>query len=214
MFEEITKKINDAKIIPVVKLESLDDALHSAEALLKGGIKNIEITFRTLHGSEGFSKISECISCVCKEFPQMLVAAGTVINPDLAKKAKDAGAQFLFSPGFNPATVDWCVENSMPIFPGVNSPSQIEQALQKNLSVLKFFPAEISGGTKMLKALSGPFPQVSFIPTGGINEENKNLYLSCKNVIALCGSWMISEDLIREKNWNKITEISRQAISL
>ena len=212
MFEEIIKKIHDSKIIPVVKMDNSDVAVDLAHSLYEGGIKIIEITFRTLDGEEGYKKIARCIKTVSENCPEMLIGAGTVINKNLAKMAVENGAKFIVSPGFNPSTVDWCLENKIPVFPGVDSPSQIEWALEKGLTVLKFFPAEVCGGTKMLKALSGPFPNVSFLPSGGINSANAFEYIQCPNVLALSGSWMVKEDLINQKKWDEITTHSREAV--
>lgn len=212
MFEEITKRIAAAKIVPVVKMDEPDVALDLAKALLAGGITVIEITFRTTEGEAGFLKIAECIKKVSEGCPEILVGAGTVINPQLAKKAAEAGAKFLMAPGFNHATVDWCIENNVPVFPGINNPSLVEEALMKGLKVLKFFPAEVCGGTKMLKALAGPFPSVKFIPTGGISSENIKSYIDCKNTVAAGGSWMVKEDLIKERNWAEITRLAKEAV--
>ena len=121
-----------------------------------------------------------------------MVGAGTVINAELAEMAKDAGAEFIVSPGLNPSTVEWCIDNKMPVFPGVATPSEVELALSYGLTHLKFFPAEALGGIKMLKALSGPFPQIKFMPTGGINEENYVAYRELKNVFCVGGSWVLN----------------------
>ena len=213
MFEEISEKIKNAKIIPVVKMDDVEKAVPLAKALLAGGITAIEITFRTTEGEEGFKKIAACIKKVCDEVPQMLAGAGTVINASLAQRAVDAGAQFIVSPGFNPSTVDWCIEHKVPVYPGVNTPSLVEAALEKGLSVLKFFPAEVCGGTKMLKALSGPFPTVRFMATGGVNEKNAADYFACKNLVAVGGSWMVNEALINEGKWDEITRLSKEALA-
>ena len=213
MFDELSEKIKNARIIPVVKMDDTEKAVPLAKALLEGGISAIEITFRTTEGEAGYKKIAECIKKVSTEVPQMLVGAGTVINPSLAEKAVEAGAQFIVSPGFNPSTVDWCIAKNVPVYPGVNNPSLVEVALEKGLSVLKFFPAEVSGGTKMLKALAGPFPTVKFMATGGISEKNVKEYFGCKNLVAVGGSWMVSETLINEKNWQEITRLSKEALA-
>ena len=191
MFEDAKLKIQEARIIPVVKIVSENDALAAAEKVLSRGLSSIEVTFRSLDGTEGFKKIARGMEAVRKEFPQVFLGAGTVINPELAKMAMDSGAQFMVSPGFNFDTVDFCIGKKIPLFPGVCNPSQVEWALNRGLDVLKFFPAELSGGIKMLKALSGPFPHVKFIPTGGINGENFNSYLECQNVLAVGGTWVI-----------------------
>ncbi|MCR5762520.1 MAG: bifunctional 4-hydroxy-2-oxoglutarate aldolase/2-dehydro-3-deoxy-phosphogluconate aldolase [Treponema sp.] len=214
MFEDFNAKIEQAAIVPVVKVSVIEDALSVAKALCSGGLGAIEITFRTTEGEEGYSKISECIKAVRDSFPDMLVGAGTVINASLAAKAVAAGAQFIVSPGFNPNTVDFCLEKSVPMYPGVCNPSQIEAALEKNLSLLKFFPAEECGGLKMIKTLSGPFPTVKFMATGGINEQNAASYLACPSIAAVGGSWMVKESFIKSKDWQAIASLSESAAKI
>ena len=211
MFEQTAEKIRNARIIPVAKIQEKKDAIELARALANGGMKAVEITFRTNDGEDGLKKISGCIESIKKDFPHILVGAGTVINASLAQKAQNAGADFLVSPGFNPKTVNWCIEHELPFFPGVCTPGEIEQAMEAGLNFLKLFPAEVMGGTKFLKSLAGPFPQTTFIPTGGINGENFTSYLSCKNVGAVGGSWMCSENLIKEKKWQEIENICKKA---
>lgn len=205
MFDNVAEKIRAVKIVPVVTVFDPSVAVKIADSLVEGGVKAVEFTFRNINGSYDIKKAGECIRAVEKSCPEMLVGAGTVINPELAKIALDSGAQFVMSPGFNPATVEFCIQNKLPVFPGVNNPSNIEEALMYGLSVLKFFPAEVSGGVKMLKALSGPFPGVKFIPTGGINEQNAEEYLNCRNVIAVGGSWICEQELIKTESWKEIT---------
>ena len=193
MFEEIVSRLSEVKIVPVVTVFDKDEAVKLAHSLVNRGYSAVEFAFRSASGAEeDFNKIAACIEAVRKLCPKMLCGAGTVINPKLAQLAKNSGAQFAMAPGFNPATVEWCIKNDLAIFPGVNNPSQIEEALMFGLDVLKFFPAEVSGGVKMLKALGGPFPGVRFIPTGGIDAANADDYLACKNVIAVGGSWITS----------------------
>ncbi len=193
MFEEIVSRLSEVKIVPVVTVFDKDEAVKLAHSLVNRGYSAVEFAFRSASGAEeDFNKIAACIEAVRKLCPKMLCGAGTVINPKLAQLAKNSGAQFAMAPGFNPATVEWCIKNNLAIFPGVNNPSQIEEALMFGLDVLKFFPAEVSGGVKMLKALGGPFPGVRFIPTGGIDAANADDYLACKNVIAVGGSWITS----------------------
>jgi len=203
--DPIVSKMRNIGIIPVVKIDDEAKAVPLAKALIAGGIPCAEVTFRTAQAEEAIKRISQ--SC-----PEMLVGAGTVINVELAKKAISAGAAFIVSPGFNPSVVDYCISQKVPIIPGVTSPSQIEQALEKGLTELKFFPAEQSGGVSMLDALGGPFPQVSFMPTGGISSANLSDYIKRKNVIACGGSWMVKADLIESENWNEITRLSKEAI--
>lgn len=193
--------IRDIRIIPVIKLESAEQAVPLAQALQDGGISIAEITFRTEAAAAG-------ISAIRKALPEMLVGAGTVINMEYARRAIEAGAQFIVSPGFNPPVVDYVSQSGVAMIPGIATPSEIELALCKGLTVLKFFPAEALGGTKMLTAFSGPFPHVEFIPTGGISAENASAYLQEKNVLAVGGSWMIKEDI------NLVTRLSREAVSL
>lgn len=191
MFEEIIGRMSQAGVIPVLTVKDVESALKDAEKAQAKGINAVEITFRTTEGEKGYSMIADAISAVRGKFPGLLVGAGTVINEDLANKAMKAGAQFVVSPGFNPSTVKWCLSKGMPVFPGVATPSEIELALSHGLTHLKFFPAEALGGIKMLKALSGPFPQVKFMPTGGINEENYGSYRELKNVFCVGGSWVL-----------------------
>ena len=203
---EILEKLGQIGLVPVVKIEDAAMAEKLAAALIAGGLACSEVTFRT-------DAAADAIRAITSAFPQMLVGAGTVINVDYAKKAKKAGAKFIVSPGFNPDVVDWCLENDMPVVPGVNNPSGVEAGLEKGLSVLKFFPAEQSGGTGMLSALAGPFPQVSFMPTGGINLKNIADYAKCTNVLAIGGSWMVKSELIESENWQEITHLSREAVT-
>ena len=193
MFEEIVSRLSEVKIVPVVTVFDKDEAVKLAHSLVNRGYSAVEFAFRSASSAEeDFNKIAACIEAVRKLCPKMLCGAGTVINPKLAQLAKNSSAQFAMAPGFNPVTVEWCIKNNLAIFPGVNNPSQIEEALMFGLDVLKFFPAEVSGGVKMLKALGGPFPGVRFIPTGGIDAANADDYLACKNVIAVGGSWITS----------------------
>lgn len=201
----ILQKIYEIGIVPVVKLDTPEQALPLGKALIAGDLPVAEVTFRT-------AAAEESIKILSKELPDMLIGAGTVLTVEQAKKAVAAGAKFLVSPGFNPEVVKYAVDNNVPITPGVNSPSQIEQGLSMGLNVLKFFPAEQSGGLAMIKALSGPYVNVSFIPTGGIDAKNMNSYLAFKKIIAVGGSWMVKSDLISNGQFDKITELAREAV--
>ena len=203
---EVFEKIENERIIPVIKISDLNKAVPLMKALVDGGLNIAEITFRT-------KEAASAIKCIREAFPHVLVGAGTVINPQMALQAKEAGAQFLVSPGFNPATVRWAKENRLPLVPGVATATEIEMALMENFEVLKFFPAEIMGGVKMLKAFKGPFPDVKFIPTGGITQENKDSYLAEKNVLAVGGTWMVKENLIQESRWDEITNLTKASLS-
>ena len=201
---ELLKFFHDVAIVPVVKIDDAAKAVPLAKALIKGGIPTAEITFRT-------DAAEEAIRNVSRECPEMIVGAGTVINPALAEKAVAAGAKFIVSAGLNPDTVKWCNEHNIPCVPGVCTPSEIEKGLSLGLTELKFFPAESSGGVKMLKDLGGPFPQVKFMTTGGINPANLKDYAKTPNVFAIGGSWMVKADLIENEKWDEITRLCEEA---
>lgn len=187
-FTEIYNRIGKAAIIPVIKLERVEEAVPLARSLLAGGIPVAEVTFRTSAAAEG-------IAAIRREVPQMLVGAGTVLTTDQANAAIQAGAQFVVSPGSNGKIIDRVLSAGVAMIPGVATPTEIEAAMERGLSVVKFFPAEALGGVAMLKALAGPYPQMKFVPTGGISASNMKDYLQQKNVLAVGGSWMIQPDL-------------------
>lgn len=202
----ILNKIGELGIIPVVKIDRAEDAVPLGKALLSGDLPVAEITFRT-------SAAEDAIKALTDKIPEILMGAGTVLTIEQAKKAVNAGAKFIVSPGFNSKIVDFCLENNIPVIPGVNSPTQIEMALEKGLEVVKFFPAEASGGLPLLKALSGPFSEIKFIPTGGIEQTNLLSYLAHPQVLACGGSWMVKPDYLSSGNFARITEITREAVS-
>ena len=201
---EVLKQIEELGIVPVVVLNDAKDAEPLAQALCEGGLPCAEVTFRT-------DAAEESIRIMAEKFPDMLVGAGTVINPQLAEKAVAAGAKFIVSAGFNKETVAWCLSHNIPVVPGVCTPSEIELGLSMGLDVLKFFPAEASGGVAMLKDFSGPFSQVRFMTTGGINPNNLPDYAKASNVLAIGGSWMVKADLINEEKWDEITRLCKEA---
>lgn len=201
----VLAKLGTLGLVPVIKIDDARKAVSLANAISEGGLPCAEITFRT-------EAAGEAISAIAKARPDMLVGAGTVINVDYAKRAVDSGAKFIMSPGFNPSVVDWCLDRKVPIIPGVNNASGIEIGLEKGLEVFKFFPAEASGGTAMIDALSGPFPHISFIPTGGIDAKNLSDYARKGNVLAVGGSWMVKSDLIESENWDAVTALCKEAI--
>ncbi|OHE64966.1 MAG: 2-dehydro-3-deoxyphosphogluconate aldolase, partial [Treponema sp. GWC1_61_84] len=176
------------------------------KALLAGGIPVAEVTFRT-------AAAEDAIRSMKAECPGLLVGAGTVINVELAKKAIAAGAAFIVSPGFNPATVDYCLERGVPVLPGANNPSLIEAGLEKGLDVFKFFPAEASGGVAMIDALAAPFGAIKFVPTGGIDASNVGDYARRDAVLAIGGSWMVKADLVSAKKWDEISGLCAQAVA-
>ncbi|MFW9818110.1 MAG: bifunctional 4-hydroxy-2-oxoglutarate aldolase/2-dehydro-3-deoxy-phosphogluconate aldolase [Candidatus Thorarchaeota archaeon] len=203
----VIKRIEKLKLIPVAVIENPDNAFKLGNTLLNAELPIVEVTFRTEYALNALRILKD-------NFPNMIVGAGTVLKIEQVKAASNIGIDFIVSPGFNPKIVDYCIENEMLIIPGVNTPTMVEWALEKGLNVLKFFPAELSGGTKMLKALEGPYPEMRFVPTGGINNENIIAYLTLNNVIACGGSWIVKKDLVALGNFEEISKIIATAISL
>ncbi len=201
----VLETLSETGLVPVVTIEDPYKAVPLARALAAGGLPCVEVAFRTAEASEAIRRIAA-------EVPGITVGAGTVLSTALAKQALDAGAQFVVTPGFNPIVVDWCLNAGLTIVPGVNNPTGVESAMEKGLSRLKFFPAEVSGGTGMLKALSGPYPMVSFMPTGGIGPDNLAAYLKLNNVFAVGGSWMVTRELIDREDWKGITALAEEAV--
>ena len=203
IYTELKKK----GIIPVIKLNDAKDALLLGRALIEGDLPVAEITFRT-------EAAEKSISIFAEEFPEILTGAGTVLTIEQVRRAVDAGAKFIVAPGFNPKVVDYCLQRDIPVVPGVNSPTQIEMALDRGLEVVKFFPAELSGGLKMIKALSAPYGDIHFIPTGGITAENLSSYIEFDKIIACGGSWMVKPDLIESENFQEISIRCKQAVEI
>ena len=198
--------IRKNKIVPVVKIEDAGKAVDLARSVEKGGLNVIEITFRTEEAEESIKRIK-------KEASGMLVGAGTVLTLENLKKAINAGSDFIVSPGFNPKIVDSCLERNIPVFPGVITPTEVEAAMDKGLKTLKFFPAEVAGGTAMLKSLAAVY-NVDFMPTGGIGIKNMMDYLSLSNVLCIGGSWMVKADLINNGEFEKISQLVKEAVKL
>lgn len=205
--DEIFSRIRSIGILPVIKLEKAEDALPLGKALVEGGLLAAEVTFRT-------SAAPEAIALLRERFPALLTGAGTVTTVQQVDAAMASGASFAVTPGFNPRIVDYCLSRGLPIVPGVNSPSQVELGLERGLDVLKFFPAEVSGGVKMLKALHGPYAEVSFIPTGGVDTANIASYLELPYVLAIGGSWMVKEEKIAAGKFEEIAVLCREAVQL
>jgi len=204
---KVLERIGELGIVPVVKIEKTEDALPLGRALIDGDLPIAEITFRT-------SAAKESIKTLIRELPKLLVGAGTVLTVEQAKRAISAGAKFIVSPGFNPKVVDYCIENKIPVTPGINNPTQIEMAIERGIEVVKFFPAEASGGLSLLKSMSAPYTGIKFIPTGGINQNNLYSYLSNNKVLACGGSWMVKADLISSGNFAEITRLTKEAVSI
>ena len=194
-------------VVPVVVLEDAEQAVPTAKALLKGGINAMEITFRT-------SAAKASIEKVAKEVPEMIVGAGTVVNVQQVHDAVEAGAKFLVSPGSDAEVIAEAIKLGVPITPGVVTPSEIMIGLKLGLKVFKFFPAENYGGLKTIKALSGPFPQIKILPTGGINQSNVAEYFKNPKILAVGGSWMCTKDMIASGDFDGIAEKSAAATAL
>lgn len=204
---EVLEKIQEIGIVPVVVLDDVKDARPLAKALCEGGLPCAEVTFRT-------DAAEESIRIMSGEFPEMLVGAGTVLTTDQVDRAVAAGAKFIVSPGLNPKIVKYCVEKGIPITPGCSNASDIEAALEFGLEVVKFFPAEPAGGLTMIKALAAPYVGVKFMPTGGINAKNVRDYLAYNRILACGGSWMVKGDLIKAGDFEKIKELTREAVEI
>lgn len=204
--DDILSRIAALRVVPVISIEEAADAPALGDALAAGGLPIAEITFRT-HAAEQTIRLLTART-------DLLVGAGTVLNVDTARRAVDAGAKFIVSPGFNPKVVSWCVKSGVTITPGTATPTDIEMALDHGLTVVKFFPAEQLGGLRMLKAVAAPYGMMRFMPTGGIGAENIADYLRFPKVIACGGSWMATKELIAARRFDRITELTRQAVEL
>lgn len=206
MKNNLLDQVAKMKIVPVIKIDHVEDAAPLAKALIAGGLPIAEVTFRTEAAEEAIKEM--------KKFPEMLVGAGTVTNVKQAKRAIDAGAEFIVTAGFNRAVTEYAVNNNMPIFPGVCTPTEIMYLLEYDLPVAKFFPAEQYGGISTIKALSGPFPNMKFMPTGGINPKNILDYLANPKIIACGGSWMVKDALISSGQFDEIQRLTAEAVEL
>lgn len=204
---DVLSQLRVFRIVPVIVIDDAADAVPLAAALTDGGLPCAEVTFRTPDAAEAIRRIAA-------ECPSMLVGAGTVLTPAQATRARDAGARFIVAPGFNPAVVDYCLEQGMPVYPGVCTPTEIEMALGKGLQTLKFFPAEAAGGLPFLKAVAAPYVGVEFMPTGGINLGNLPSYLGFKRVVACGGSWMAPTEWIAAKRFDQIQGETQRAVQL
>ena len=203
----LSERLRTIKIVPVIALDNAADAVPLGAALRKSGIPVAEITFRSPAAAEAIRRLRDAD-------PDILIAAGTVLNAAQAKAAQQAGADFIVSPGFNPNTVKACQDMDIPITPGINNPTTIEAALEHGIDTVKYFPAEASGGIPMLKALLAPYAMLKIMPTGGINAKNIRDYLAIKNVIACGGSWMVEKSLLAAQNWAEVERLGKEAVAL
>ncbi|MEZ9701317.1 bifunctional 4-hydroxy-2-oxoglutarate aldolase/2-dehydro-3-deoxy-phosphogluconate aldolase [Vibrio sp. 10N.261.46.E12] len=200
----LNEQLANLKVIPVIAINRAEDAIPLGKALVENGMPCAEITLRT-------ECAIEAIRIMRKEFPDMLIGSGTVLTNEQVDASIDAGVDFIVSPGFNPRTVQYCIDKGVAIVPGVNNPSLVEQAMEMGLRTLKFFPAEPSGGTGMLKALTAVYP-VKFMPTGGVSLKNVDEYLSIPSVLACGGTWMVPTNLIDEGKWDELGKLVRDAV--
>ena len=205
--DKVIEELGKIGIVPVIALDDAKDAEPLAKALIAGGLPCAEVTFRT-------AAAEESIRIMAEKFPEMIVGAGTVLTTEQADRAVKAGAKFIVSPGLNPKVVKHCIDNGYPIVPGTSNPSDVEVAIELGLDVVKFFPAEAAGGLKMMKALSGPYTNLKFIPTGGINKDNLCDYLAFKKIIACGGSWMVKGDLVKAGKFDEIQKMTADAAAL
>ncbi len=203
---DLLAKLGELGVFPVVKINDANHAIPMAEALLKGNMPCAEVTFRTKAAEESIRQIASMKS-------GMLVGAGTVLSISQAEQAVSAGADFIVSPGFNPMVVDWCLEKNITVFPGVATPSEALQAMNRGLSILKFFPAEALGGIPYLEAMSPALPEIKFIPTGGISEVNMEAWLKMPCVHAVAGSWIVQPRMLDEGAFEEVTRLAAEAVA-
>lgn len=203
----VLEQIGKIGIVPVVVLNDAKDAEPLAKALVNGGLPCAEVTFRTEAAEESIRIMSE-------KYPEMLVGAGTVLTTEQVDRAVAAGAKFIVSPGLNPKVVTYCLEKNIPVTPGTQTPSEMEQALELGLDVVKFFPAEPAGGLKMIKAVAAPYTTLKFMPTGGINLDNVEEYLKYDRILACGGSWMVKGDLVSAGKFDEIEKMTRDAADM
>jgi 2-dehydro-3-deoxyphosphogluconate aldolase/(4S)-4-hydroxy-2-oxoglutarate aldolase len=192
-------------VMPVMVIQNLDDAVPLARALVAGGIKVLEITLRTPVALDAIRLIRE-------EVKDAIVGAGTIANPGQLKAVEEAGAVFAISPGITPSLLAAADSGNIALIPGVATLSELMLGMEYGLDHFKFFPAEAAGGIPMLKAIAGPFPQITFCPTGGISPENYQAYLQLGNVACVGGSWLAPQDAVKSKNWTRVTELAQQAV--
>lgn len=205
--ETIIKKLRSIRIVPVVAINDSAMAVPLAKALVAGGIPCAEITFRTTEGEAAMRRIAV-------EVPEILLGAGTVLTIEQVDRAVAAGSQFIVAPGFNPKIVDYCLKKGLRVVPGCSTPSDMEQAIERGLELVKFFPAEQSGGIAFIKAVSGPYPMLTFLPTGGISPGNVMDYLSFDKVVACGGSWMVRPELIDSGQFHTIHGLCAEVVAL
>lgn len=204
MSDKLLQALENNRVVPLVQSGNPDEALKISEALLEGGLDVLEVVLRT-------DAALDCLEAIAKEFPQAHVGAGTVLSADQSKEVIQRGASFIVSPGLDPASVKVAKDADLPLLPGVATATELQQAWNLGLRAVKFFPASLAGGPKMLKALSSVFRDVRFMPTGGVNAQNLTEYLSLPAVLACGGSWLTPKDAIASGEYDKITVLAKEA---
>jgi 2-dehydro-3-deoxyphosphogluconate aldolase/(4S)-4-hydroxy-2-oxoglutarate aldolase len=202
---KVVEELSKIGIVPVIALDDAKDAEPLAKALIEGGLPCAEVTFRT-------AAAEESIRIMASKYPELVVGAGTVLTPEQADRAMNAGAKFIVSPGLNPKVVKHCIDKGYPIVPGTSNPSDVEVAIELGLDVVKFFPAEAAGGLNMIKSMAAPYTNMKFMPTGGINANNLKSYLDFGKIVCCGGSWMVKKDMVEAGNFDGIKTLTQQAV--
>ena len=205
--KDLAERFHEVGVVPVVVLEDVKDAVPLAQALVEGGLPCAEVTFRTAAAEESIRVMHEA-------YPDMVLAAGTVLTTEQVDRAVAAGASLIVSPGFDPEIVDYCISKNIEVVPGIVTPSELAQAVKRGLTRVKFFPAEAAGGLKMIKAMCAAYTNVRIMPTGGINAKNISEYLECDKIFCCGGSWMVKGDMIKAGEFDKIKDMTAEAVAL
>lgn len=206
-FENLNEILESAPVVPLVQADDIKTAMAISDALLAGGLRVLEVVLRT-------DTAFDCLEAVTKKYPNLPVGAGTVLSAAQAEKAIAKGAKFIVSPGLNEGVVSTAKGHGLPVLPGVATATELQQAWNMNLRTVKFFPAGLAGGPKMIKALSSAFRDMRFMPTGGVNAANLSEYLSVPSVLACGGSWLTPKDAIAEGEFSELTELAREALQI
>ena len=198
--------LNSGPVVPVIVIENIEHAVPLAQALLKGGVKVLEITLR--------SEVAvDAIRRICREVPNAIVGAGTVASPEDLEAIAEAGAVFAISPGLTPTLLVAANQGPIALIPGISTASELMFGMEMGYTEFKFFPAEAAGGVQMLKSIGGPFPHITFCPTGGVSPKNYNDYLALANVACVGGSWIVPTDAVEQEDWQSITALARDAVA-
>ena len=192
-------------VVPVMVIKKLEDAVPLAKALVKGGVRVLEITLRT-------PVAIDAIRAISREVPEAVVGAGTVITPEDLQAVEEAGAFFAISPGLTPELLEAANSGNIALIPGISTISELMIGMSRGFDNFKFFPAEAAGGVATLKSIAGPFPQITFCPTGGISAKNYKQYLALSNVACIGGSWLAPSDAVEQKDWDRVTQLAREAV--